>query len=78
MSMKALLIAAIAIGAAMYSDLNAQRGGGGSRGGGATARHRLPGGWVSETRFGGLRTGARRNAAMFSPKTCAAAEKAGW
>ena len=41
MSMKALLIAAIAIGAAMYSDLNAQRGNKGSRDGGATAR---PGG----------------------------------
>ena len=41
MSMKALLIAAVAIGGVMYSDLNAQRGGGGGRGGGAPAR---PGG----------------------------------
>jgi hypothetical protein len=38
MSMKTLLIAAMAIGGVMYSDLNAQRGGGGGRGGGATAR----------------------------------------
>ena len=36
MSMKTLLIAAIAIGGVIYSDLNAQRGG--ARGGGATAR----------------------------------------
>jgi hypothetical protein len=41
MSMKALLIAAVAIGGVMYSDLNAQRGGGGGRGGGASVR---PGG----------------------------------
>ena len=40
MSMKTLLIAAVAIGGVIYSDLNAQRGGG-ARGGGATAR---PGG----------------------------------
>src|SRR6476659_8999567 len=41
MSMKALLIAAVAIGGARYPDLNAQRGGGGGRGGGASVR---PGG----------------------------------
>jgi hypothetical protein len=51
MSMKALLIAAVAIGGVIYSDLNAQRGGGGARGGGATVR---PGG-----NFGGNPGGNR-------------------
>src|SRR4030095_7057383 len=36
MSMKTVLIAAVTIGGVIYSDLNAQRGGGGARGGGAT------------------------------------------
>ena len=73
MSMKTLLIAAAAIGGAIYSDLNAQRGGaGGGRGGGVTARPggspgSNPGGnpirnsgGISSGRFGGGRFGGDR------------------